>query len=50
MAKGDRVFVLLPRVPDWYDVILGCIKLGAVPMPATTLLTPRELAYRVNSA
>jgi acetyl-CoA synthetase len=31
-------------------VVLGCIKLGAVPMPATTLLTPRDIAYRVNSA
>jgi acyl-coenzyme A synthetase/AMP-(fatty) acid ligase len=50
VAKGDRVFVMLPRVPDWYDVVLGCIKLGAVPMPATTLLTPRDIAYRVDSA
>jgi acyl-coenzyme A synthetase/AMP-(fatty) acid ligase len=50
VAKGDRVFVMLPRVPDWYDVVLGCIKLGAVPMPATTLLTPRDIAYRLNRA
>src|SRR5215216_7734509 len=50
VGKGDRVFVMLPRVPDWYDVVLGCIKLGAVPMPATTLLTPRDITYRVNSA
>jgi acyl-coenzyme A synthetase/AMP-(fatty) acid ligase len=50
VRKGDRVFVMLPRIPDWYDVILGCIKLGAVPMPATTLLTPRDVAYRVNQA
>jgi acyl-coenzyme A synthetase/AMP-(fatty) acid ligase len=50
VAKGDRVFVMLPRIPDWYDVVLGCIKLGAVPMPATTLLTPRDIAYRLNSA
>jgi acyl-coenzyme A synthetase/AMP-(fatty) acid ligase len=50
VAKGDRVFVMLPRVPEWYDVVLGCIKLGAVPMPATTLLTPRDIAYRLNSA
>ncbi len=19
---------MLPRIPDWYDVVLGCIKLG----------------------
>ena len=50
VAKGDRVFVMLPRIPDWYDVILGCIKLGAVPMPGTTLLTPRDIAYRITRA
>jgi len=45
--KGDRVFVMLPRIPDWYDVMLGCIKLGAIPLPGTTLLTSRDIAYRV---
>jgi acyl-coenzyme A synthetase/AMP-(fatty) acid ligase len=50
VAKGDRVFVMLPRIPDWYDVVLGCIKLGAIPMPGTTLLTPRDIAYRISSA
>jgi len=50
IAKGDRVFVQLPRVVDWYSVLLGCFTIGAVPMPATTLLTPRDIAYRVNAA
>jgi acyl-coenzyme A synthetase/AMP-(fatty) acid ligase len=50
VRKGDRVFVMLPRVSDWYDVILGCIKLGAIPMPGTTLLTPRDIAYRIAQA
>jgi acyl-coenzyme A synthetase/AMP-(fatty) acid ligase len=50
VRKGDRVFVMLPRIPDWYDVILGCIKLGAVPMPGTTLLTARDIAYRLERA
>jgi acyl-coenzyme A synthetase/AMP-(fatty) acid ligase len=50
VGKGDRVFVMLPRIPDWYDVVLGCIKLGAVPMPGTTLLTARDVAYRVKQA
>ena len=50
VAKGDRVFVMLPRIPHWYDVVLGCIKLGAVPMPATTMLTARDVAYRLEAA
>jgi acyl-coenzyme A synthetase/AMP-(fatty) acid ligase len=50
VGKGDPVFVMLPRIPEWYDVVLGCIKLGAVPMPGTTLLTARDIAYRLERA
>jgi len=50
VRKGDPVFVMLPRIPEWYDVVLGCIKLGAVPMPGTTLLTGRDIAYRLGRA
>src|SRR6266511_2046056 len=50
VRKGDPVFVMLPRIPEWYDVVLGCIKLGAVPMPGTTLLTGRDIAYRLDRA
>src|SRR6266516_4078256 len=50
LRKGDRVFVMLPRNPEWYDVVLGCIKLGAVPVPGTTLLTARDIAYRLERA
>ena len=50
VEKGDRVLVMLPRVPQWYVVLLGLIKIGAVPMPTTTLCTPRDIEYRVNQA
>ncbi len=50
VEKGDRVFVMLPRVPAWHEVVLGCVKLGAVPMPGTTLLTAGDIAYRVAKA
>ena len=50
VAKGDRVFIMLPRIPDWYIAMLGMMKLGVVPMPATTLCTPKDIEYRVNQA
>jgi acyl-coenzyme A synthetase/AMP-(fatty) acid ligase len=50
VVKGDRVFVQLPRVVEWYYTVLGCFKLGAVPMPGTSLLMPRDIKYRVNAA
>jgi acyl-coenzyme A synthetase/AMP-(fatty) acid ligase len=50
VKRGDRVLVVLPRIPEWYDVMLACFKIGAVPMPGTTLLTERDIEFRVNQA
>jgi acetyl-CoA synthetase len=48
VRKGDPVFVMLPRVPAWYEAMLGCIRIGAIPMPGPSLLTPRDIAYRIE--
>ncbi len=50
VGKGTRTFVMLPRIPQWYVAMLGLMKVGAVPMPATTLCTPSDIEYRVNEA
>jgi acyl-coenzyme A synthetase/AMP-(fatty) acid ligase len=50
VKRGDRVLVMLPRVPEWWLSMLGLIRLGAVPVPATLLLTQREVAYRLTEA
>jgi acyl-coenzyme A synthetase/AMP-(fatty) acid ligase len=50
VRRGDRVLVQLPRIPEWYWVLLGCFKLGAVPLPGTTMLTEGDIEYRVNQA
>lgn len=50
VAKGDRLFVMLPRVIGWYDALLGGIKLGAIPMPGTTQLKGKDIIYRLNRA
>lgn len=50
VGRGDRVFVMLPRVPEWYQVVLGAIRIGAVPMPAPNMLTAKDIAYRVQAA
>jgi acetyl-CoA synthetase len=49
ITKGDRVFVMLPRVPAWYAAVLGAIRLGAVVSPAPNMLTPRDIGYRVGT-
>ena len=46
---GDYAFVMIPRLPSWYTVMIGCCKTGIVPMPATNLLMPKDIEYRVTS-
>jgi len=50
IGKGDRVFIMLPRIPEWYTAVLGCIRLGAIFMPTPTLSTPKDIKYRIDSA
>ena len=47
VTKGDRVVVMLPRIPEWQIALTACLKLGAVPIPCITMLTERDVAYRV---
>jgi acetyl-CoA synthetase/medium-chain acyl-CoA synthetase len=50
VRRGDRVLVMLPRVWHWWVAMLGLTRLGAVPIPATLQLMPRDVAYRLESA
>ncbi len=47
IGKGDRVFIMLGRVPEWYFLLVGCHKLGAVVMPAPVILTSADIEYRI---
>ncbi|GAB6284788.1 MAG: acyl--CoA ligase [Methanoregula sp.] len=46
--KGDHVLVMLPRIPEWWIFAVALIKLGAVFCPCPTMLTSRDIRYRVN--
>src|SRR5713101_2080745 len=48
IKKGDRVLVMLPRIPEWWESVLGLMKIGAIPIPCTTLLTPKDIQYRAE--
>lgn len=49
VKKGDRVMLMLHRIPEWWIFVIALIKLGAVFCPAPTMLTPKDLQYRVNA-
>ncbi|MDD1716882.1 MAG: AMP-binding protein [Methanoregulaceae archaeon] len=50
ITKGDRVLIMLPRIPEWWIMTLALIKLGAVYSPAPVMLTEKDIKYRVNTA
>ena len=41
--------LMLYWVPEWWIFVTALIKLGAVFCPAPTMLTPKDLQYRVNA-
>ena len=50
IGKGDMVMLILKRRYWYWFAILGLHKIGAVAIPATHLLTKKDIVYRCNSA
>src|SRR5271157_1691302 len=48
VRRGDRIIVMLPNVVAMWEVMLAAMKLGAVVIPAATLLTPDDLKDRLT--
>ena len=48
LRKGDRVLIVLGNTVPLWETMLACIRLGAVIIPATTLLTEADLADRIK--
>ena len=48
LEPGDRLFIMLPRLVEWWEIMLGCIRGRFVTVPGTTLLTARDIEYRIN--
>ncbi|XP_053132732.1 acyl-coenzyme A synthetase ACSM3, mitochondrial-like isoform X2 [Hemicordylus capensis] len=50
LSKGDRVLIMLPRVPEWWLITVGCMRAGIVFIPATILLTAKDILYRLQTS
>jgi acetyl-CoA synthetase/medium-chain acyl-CoA synthetase len=48
VRPGEPVLVMLPRVPEWQLVLVGALKAGALVIPSSTTLRPKDIAYRVG--
>jgi acetyl-CoA synthetase len=47
VQRGDRVLLMLGNIPPLWETMLAMMKLGAVIIPATTLLTANDVADRI---
>lgn len=50
VKRGDVVIVILPRLIEWWEVNLACLRLGAVISPGTTQLTPKDIKFRFDAS
>lgn len=50
IKKGDMVMLILKRRYEFWFSIIALHKLGAVTIPATHLLTKKDIVYRCNAA
>ncbi|MDD6799877.1 MAG: AMP-binding protein [Firmicutes bacterium] len=50
VEKGDKVLMILKQREEAWITIVALIKLGAVCIPATFQLTPKDVAYRCEAS
>lgn len=50
LGPGDRLMVLLPSIPEWWETMVAAEKIGLVAIPATTQLTEKDIAFRAHTA
>ncbi len=50
IGKGDMVMAILKRRVEFWFTIIALHKIGAVIIPATHLLTQKDIVYRANAA
>jgi acetyl-CoA synthetase len=48
LQRGDRLFVLAPRLPELYAAVLGAFKAGVVVSPLFSAFGPEPIATRMN--
>uniref|UniRef100_A0A3P8Y3G9 medium-chain acyl-CoA ligase n=1 Tax=Esox lucius TaxID=8010 RepID=A0A3P8Y3G9_ESOLU len=50
LNQQDRVFLVLPKVPEWWLVNVACLRTGTVLLPGTYQLTARDILHRLQTS
>ncbi|TRZ26787.1 hypothetical protein HGM15179_000398 [Zosterops borbonicus] len=48
LQKGDRLILILPRIPEWWLVKVACMRAGIVIIPGTSQLSAKDILYRLQ--
>ncbi len=48
VRPGQPVILMLPRIPEWHVALVGTLKAGALAIPSSTILRPKDIAYRAQ--
>ncbi|XP_053897551.1 acyl-coenzyme A synthetase ACSM4, mitochondrial-like isoform X2 [Malaclemys terrapin pileata] len=50
LQRGDRVIVILPRIPEWWILNVACMRTGIVFIPGTSQLRAKDIFYRLQAS
>jgi len=50
IKKGDRIALLLPNMPEFFEIQFACSKIGAICLPLNWRLSEKELEYILNDS
>ena len=48
VGRGDGVLIVLPKIPAWHQTMVATLKIGALAIPCSEMLRPRDLLYRTR--
>lgn len=48
IEKGDKMLIILPRIPEAYITYLACLRAGIVAIPCSEMLRKKDLLYRMH--
>jgi acyl-coenzyme A synthetase/AMP-(fatty) acid ligase len=50
VSRGDVVMTVIGNRPEWVEAMVGCFRIGAVALPCTEQLRPKDLRARMDLA
>uniref|UniRef100_A0A8C9N7A1 medium-chain acyl-CoA ligase n=1 Tax=Serinus canaria TaxID=9135 RepID=A0A8C9N7A1_SERCA len=50
LQKGDKLILILPRIPEWWLVKVACMRAGIVVIPGTSQLSAKDILYRLQAS